>query len=169
MLSKSDAIANESFQRYISQADNSDVLKSIRKNTKEMKQLLRSLPRKKRQHAYAEGKWTIQELLQHIIDAERVFAYRALTFARKDSTPLPGFDENLWAANANMIKRKWSDLVDEFKTLRASTQSMFDAFGDGELLATGTASNHQINVIALGYVIAGHATHHINIIRERYL
>lgn len=169
MLSKTDAIAGGHFPTYIQQAQDGDVAKSIRKNTKEFKKFVKSVPKKKRDYAYGEGKWTIREVLQHIIDAERVFVYRALTFARKDTVELPPFDENIWAANANFIRRDWDDLVAEFKALRSSTQSFFESLGDGELLATGVAGTRQINVLALGYVIAGHAAHHINITNERYL
>ncbi|MBC7904225.1 MAG: DinB family protein [Gemmatimonadaceae bacterium] len=169
MLSKKEAIASENFQRYIQKADDSDVLKSIRHNSKAIRKLLKSLPRKKRKFAYDNGKWTIAEILQHIIDAERVFVYRALTFARKDSSLLPSFDENSWAVHANFLERKWKDQVEEFEALRASTESFFASLGEGELLATGTAGGIQINVLALGYVVAGHATHHIDIINERYL
>src|SRR5437016_9293712 len=99
MPTKKEALAAESFQVYIAKADDTDVVKAIRRNTKEFRKLLKSIPAKKRGYAYAEGKWTIQELLQHIIDAERVFVYRALTFSRRDTSVLPGFDENTWAAN----------------------------------------------------------------------
>ena len=89
--------------------------------------------------------------------------------ARLDATPLPGFDENQWAVSANKIQRKWDDLLEEFKMVRASTEMLFEPLGDEELLFTGTASNHPINTLALGYVIAGHLQHHIDIIYERYL
>ncbi len=169
MALKKDAIAAGNFQNYISKADDVEVNKSIRNNTKAFKKLLKEIPRKKINYAYAEGKWTIKELLQHIIDAERVFAYRALTMARQDATPLPGFDENNWAVAANKIERKWSDLEEEFKAVRYSTELLFESLTDAELLFTGTASNHPINTVALGYVIAGHARHHMDIINERYL
>ena len=169
MSSKTDAIAAGNFLNYIGKAPDTDVVKAIRQNTKAFEKLLKDIPRKKRNHAYAEGKWTIKESLQHIIDAERVFAYRALRVARLDATPMPGFDENEWAAAANKINRKWNDLVEEFKTVRAATVALFESLGEPELLFAGVASNHPINALALGYVIAGHAQHHIGIIKERYL
>jgi uncharacterized damage-inducible protein DinB len=169
MATKKDTIVSGNFQRYIDKADDTEVYKSIRNNTKAFKKMLKDMPRKKINYAYAEGKWTIKELLQHIIDAERVFAYRALTMARQDATPLPGFDENNWAAAANKIERKWSDLEEEFKAVRESTELLFGSFTDAELLFAGTASNHSINTAALGYVIAGHCKHHMDIINERYL
>src|SRR4051812_8308056 len=169
MPTKQEAIAAESFQTYISKADDTDVTKAIRRNTKEFRKLLASIPAKKRQHAYAPGKWTIQEILQHIIDAERVFVYRALTFSRRDVSQLPGFDENTWAVHANSTKRKWKDLVEEFSVVRAGTQLFFDSLSDEDLLFKGMANNNPSNALAMGYVAAGHVKHHLLIIKERYL
>jgi DinB superfamily len=169
MSTKENIIASGSFQNYISKAADTNVVEAIRLNTKEFKKLLKGIPNKKRNHAYAEGKWTIKELLQHIIDAERVFAYRALRFSRLDPTPLPGFDENNWALAANKIDRKWDDLVKEFKVVRSATEMLFQSLGEPELLFAGTASNQPLNALAMGYVIAGHARHHADIIKERYL
>ena len=169
MSVKTNVIASGHFLTYINKAEDTDVVAAIRINTKEFKKLLKEIPAKKRNHAYAEGKWTIKELLQHIIDAERVFAYRALRFARLDATALPGFDENNWATAANKIDRKWSDLVKEFKAVRTATELMFESFGLPELLFAGTASNQQLNALAIGFVIAGHTKHHGDMIREKYL
>jgi hypothetical protein len=169
MPSKNDTIAAHFYTNYINNAPDADVLKSIKKNTKAFRKFLKDIPTKKRNYAYADGKWTIQELLQHIIDGERVFAYRALTIARKDKTPLPPFDENIWAASANEISRSWEDMVEEFKTVRKSTELLFASFRDEDLLVTGTASSNPINTLALGYIIAGHVQHHMNIIKDRYL
>jgi hypothetical protein len=107
--------------------------------------------------------------LQHIIDAERVFTYRALTFARKDKTPLPGFDENNWAAESRSAQRSWKDLRDEFKTIRKSTELLFGSLDQEQLLAEGIAGNHPANSLAMGFVCTGHLLHHIQIIKERYL
>ena len=169
MPSKNDIIAEGPFLNYIGKAADKDVVKSIKESTRAFKTLLKEIPSKKRNYAYAEGKWTIKESLQHIIDAERVFAYRALRMARLDPTPLPGFDENTWAVSANKIHRKWDDLVKEFKTVRASSEILFESLGEAELLFAGTASNLPVNALAMGYVIAGHVQHHIDIINERYL
>jgi hypothetical protein len=108
-------------------------------------------------------------MMQHMLDAERVFAYRALRFARKDATPLPSFDENSWAVHAPVASRDWDDLVEEFKILRKSTEMLFGSFNDDQLRFVGTASGQSINVLALGYICAGHVAHHMRIIRERYL
>ena len=169
MVSKKDAVAAEFYQKYINAVKEKNVMQALQKTSADFKKLLEEIPRKKMDYAYAEGKWTIKELLQHIIDAERVFVYRALRFARKDSTPLASFDQNSWAANAQTNNRKWNELVKEFKALRKSTEILFESFNDDQLLSTGTASNNNINVVALGFIAAGHVAHHINIIKERYL
>jgi hypothetical protein len=169
MLSKKEAVAAAFYANYINNAPDTNIVKSIQKNTKAFRRFLKDIPVKKRNYAYAEGKWTIHELLQHIIDAERVFAYRAVTVARRDATPLPSFDENTWAGNANELMRRWEDMAEEFKAVRKSTELLFNSLREEDLLFTGTASNHPINALALGYVIAGHVQHHMNIITERYL
>lgn len=169
MLTRKDVLAAEFYQGYIQTAGEENVLKAIKKSTKQFEKFLRTIPKKKIDFAYAEGKWTIRELLQHIIDAERVFAYRALRIARKDQTPLPGFDENQWAMHAQAATREWRDLADEFRSLRASTEKLFTSFHEDQLLATGTASNNPINTLALGFILAGHLKHHLQIIKERYL
>jgi hypothetical protein len=169
MATKQDALAAEFYQNYIKLAPDENVLKGLERNTKNFRRLLKKIPRKKIDKAYAEGKWTIKELLQHMIDAERVFAYRAITFARKDKTQLPSFDENTWAAQSMASQRDWKEMVTEFKLLRGSTVSMFASFDDSQLRSIGTASGKEINVLALGYILAGHVEHHINIIKERYL
>jgi hypothetical protein len=169
MITKNEIIAPEYFQRYLSLVEGDDVLKPLRKSGKQLVKLLRKIPKKKIDYAYAPGKWTIKEMLQHIIDAERVFGYRALRFARKDPTPLPGFEEKDWAANAQSSGRKWNVLIEEFTTVRKSTEILFESFKSDQLLAAGTASNFPINVLAIGYICSGHVLHHIHIIKERYL
>ncbi len=169
MVTKSDVIAAEFYQKYINAVKEKNVVKAIQKNSDDFKQFLKQISRKKIDYAYAEGKWTIKELLQHIIDAERVFTYRALRFSRKDATPLASFDENNWAANAHASDRKWSDLVKEFKSVRKATEILFESFNDEQLLSKGAASNNEINVVALGFITAGHVAHHQKIIKERYL
>jgi len=169
MPTKKDAIAAEFYHRYINAVKEDDVVKALKKNTKDFKKFLEKIPKKKIDFAYAEGKWTIRQLLQHIIDAERVFAYRSLSIARKDPAQLPGFEENDWAVSAAVTKRKWSDLLEEFDAVRKSTEHLFSSFNDEQLLAKGVASNNNVNPIALGFICSGHAIHHMNVIKERYL
>jgi glycerophosphoryl diester phosphodiesterase len=108
-------------------------------------------------------------VLQHIIDAERVFAYRALCFARKDTTPLPGFDENIFADHSKAEQRKWKELVKEFRAVRESTELLFSSFDEDQLEAAGMASGKSVYVMGIGFIIAGHTNHHMKVIKERYL
>jgi DinB superfamily len=163
------AVAAEFYQRYLDLVKEKNVVAALRKSTRQFKKLLDQVPAKKTNYAYAPGKWTLKEVLQHVIDTERVFAYRALCFARKDGTPLPSFDENQWAAQAQASTRKWKDLVEEFKAQRKSTELLFASFHDDQLLFLGTASGNPINTLALGLLCAGHLAHHMKLIKEKYL
>ena len=157
------------YHNYINQAEGDDLMKVLCKQTESFSQFLKKVPKDKRNYRYAEGKWNIKEVLQHIIDGERIFAYRALCFARKDATPLPGFEENDYAANSKAEQRKWKDLVKEFEAVRRSTEILFDSFDDKQLETAGTASGKSNYVLAIGFIIAGHANHHIKVMKERYL
>ena len=159
----------EYYHKYINQAKEDNLMSALKNNTSSFLSLLKTIPADKRDYRYAEDKWTVREVLQHIIDAERVFTYRALRFARKDETPLPGFNENTFATNAKADKRKWDDLIDEFISLRKATEIMFASFDDEQLDSSGIASNNSVYVLAIGYIIAGHCAHHLNILNERYL
>jgi len=117
---------------------------------------------------YAAGKWTVKDILQHLIDSERIFNYRALTIARKDETKIPGFDENFYAEKTNAGKRSLNDLLDEYEIVRKSSLMLFKSFNDEMLLTEGIANNKNISVLALGFAIAGHSIHHYNVIKERY-
>jgi len=163
------SLVGPSFHNYINQVPEDDLLEAFSKQSAAFIRFLETIPTEKYDYRYAEGKWTIKEVLQHIIDAERVFAYRALRFARKDGTPLPGFDENLFAANAKADQRSWDKLVEEFKVVRRSSELMFQSFDDDQLQSRGISSNNANYVLALGFVIVGHAVHHQKITKERYL
>jgi hypothetical protein len=169
MISRKDVSAPASFEVYVREAGDDSLMPALKKSTRQFRKLLKKIPAKKIDYAYADGKWTIREVLQHVIDAERVFAYRALWFARKDPSPLPGFDENSWAANSKAATKDWDDLVDEFKSVRASTEYLFSSLDEEQLKNTGISNGNAINVAALGFVCAGHLMHHDQIIRERYL
>jgi uncharacterized damage-inducible protein DinB len=169
MTTRKDVSVPEFFRGYINSVQEDDLMEALNNNTRQFRKFLKHIPGKKINFAYAEGKWTVKELLQHMIDAERVFVYRALSFARKDSAPLPSFDENVWAITAKAPKRKWNDLVDEFKALRAANIAFFASLDEEQLQQMGTANNNVMSVAALGFVCAGHVAHHMLIIRERYL
>lgn len=119
-------------------------------------------------HVYEEGKWTVKELVQHLIDTERIFAYRVLRFLRQDTTELAGFDENEYARKADVSKRKLSNLLEEYQIVRLSNCYLFSQLSEEEFQYVGTANGKQISVGAIGYIFIGHAIHHFNVIQERY-
>lgn len=131
--------------------------------------LLEDLDSSKENYRYADGKWSVKELLLHIIDAERVFAYRALRFARNDSTELRGFDENLYVEFSDVSQRSLSDLLKEFNWVRKSNILMFESLDDEALSRMGRVEDNPISVRALGFIICGHLMHHLRVIQERYL
>lgn len=157
------------FHNYIKQVPDDDLASAFKNQTPILFDFLASIPANKVDYAYDEGKWTIKEMVQHMIDAERIFCYRALCFARKDPSPLPAFDENSYAENAKAKTRNWDDLLEEFKTLRKSSEWLFGSFDDEQLNATGVSNNHPNYVLGFGYITIGHSLHHLNIIKERYL
>ena len=169
MIPTSEIIKAETYQGYLDLVPEKDFREAIRKNTRQFLKLLEKIPRKKHDYAYAEGKWTLRELLQHIIDCERVFAYRALRFARMDATPLPSFDEQAWGAHSGGAKRRWKDLVTEFKAVRKSTAWLLDSMSDDQLRFVGLANGRTQNAFTIAHLIPGHVRHHMNVIRERYL
>tara|TARA_R110002126_G_scaffold291243_1_gene451271 strand:- start:841 stop:1350 length:510 start_codon:yes stop_codon:yes gene_type:complete len=159
------------FEQYIQlvSKEQKSILENLEASQKDFEETLRTLPKEKGDFAYAEGKWTLKELIQHIIDTERIFCYRALCFARNDKTDLPGFDQDIFVNNDNANERDYYDLLDEMKTLRTSTIHLFKSFSDDALLRIGIASGNAISVRALGYLFSGHQIHHLNIVKERYL
>ncbi|MEO7924888.1 MAG: DinB family protein [Chitinophagaceae bacterium] len=159
----------EWYHVYINQVKENDLIKAIQDQSISFLKFLKRIPVEKRNYRYAKGKWTIKEMLQHIIDAERVFSYRALCFARKESAPLPSFDENEYAANSKAAKRDWNEMLEEFKAVRHSTEIMFGSFDKTQLDSTGTASGKPVYVLGIGFILVGHINHHIRVLTERYL
>jgi len=159
----------EFYHNYISQVPEDDLMTAFKNQTPVFVDFVKNIPPDKIDFAYAEGKWTIKEMLQHIIDAERVFAYRALRFARKDPTPLPGFDEKIFAKNSRADKRSWDDLIEEFKAVRKSTEWLYTSFDEEQLNASGVSNNASNYVLAFGYISIGHSLHHVRVLKERYL
>ncbi|MGV3696635.1 DinB family protein [Flavobacterium sp.] len=130
---------------------------------------VQNIPMDKFDYRYEPGKWTIKDILQHIIDAERIFAYRALRFARNDKTPLASFEENDYADEANWNKRSIQELLTELAVVRQATLSLFKSFSAEEMLRSGIASDNPMSVRALGFIIIGHQNHHQRVFEERYL
>ena len=154
---------------YIKLVSEENILKGLNIQKEEMIHFFKSIPVFKQEYRYEEGKWTVKDLLLHLIDAERIFAYRALRIARNDSTALSGFDENEYVITANANEREFDSLLNEYATVRNATISLFTNFSETDLLKKGIASNASVSVRGIGYCILGHELHHRNIILERYL
>ena len=156
------------FDRYINLADDKNVV-DVLQDQLEIDLIYTQACETLQDRTYAEGKWTIKDIFQHVIDNERIQAYRALRFARGDESPLPGYEE---AAYGQSAKAKWRDtdaLLEEFEYVRKGTIALFKSFDREMLFREGICYNIKISVLALGFVMAGHQIHHLNIIRERYL
>lgn len=156
-------------QRYLDQVPENDLLVAFRNQLPIITNVLNEIDEEKSGYAYDTGKWTLKELLQHCTDAERIFCYRALCFARKDKSPLPGFEENDYALNSNANRRTWVNLKEEFLTVRKGTEMLFESFTPDALAASGTANNNESSVVSIGFLTVGHVYHHIKVIKERYL
>jgi hypothetical protein len=158
------------FQGYIDRASSADdILAALTEQVEELQALVGGLDEAKAGHRYAEGKWSIREVIGHVTDGERVFAYRAMCIARGETQSLPGFDENTYAANSEADSRTMADLLGEFGELRASNLRMFRAFSAESWTRRGLANEKQITPRAVAYVMLGHLRHHMAILRERYL
>ena len=149
--------------------DDGLVLRHLKENYKRVNQFILSLPPDKLTYRYAENKWTIKEILVHIMDDERIYAYRALRIARNDKTPLPGFEQEDYIPFTKANQRSLASIFREYKTVRGATLSLLSSLSGEDLLRVGIANDHPVSVRALAYHIAGHELHHLNIIRERYL
>lgn len=157
------------YETYISLANEADLVEELEISVHEFIKFVQNIPMDKFDYRYAEGKWTIKDIIQHLIDAERVFAYRALRIARNDKTPLTGFEENNYANEANGNDRKLQEMLTELALVRQSTIMLFKNFSEEVLLRLGTASEKVVSVRALGFIIIGHQKHHQKIFQERYL
>ncbi len=166
---KSLGVYPPSFHNYISLVENEDLSSILEKQMNEAAQFFNSVQEDKWFYKYAENKWTIKEVLQHITDTERVFSFRALAFARKDPNTFPSFNENEYAKNSDAYNRNPKDLIEEFLAVRKSSQLLFKSFSPSQLKTVGKAGNNQMSVNAIGYMIAGHFQWHVNILKERYL
>lgn len=158
----------EYYEKYVSLV-NGDVLSVLKQNKTDTQDILTKISEEKSLFRYAEGKWSIKELLGHIIDTERIFAYRALRFARNDQTPIEGFDQDPYIENANFDNCKFTDLIAEFALIREANILMFQNLPENAWMRFGIASDNPVSVRALAFMLAGHEQHHINILKERYL
>jgi uncharacterized damage-inducible protein DinB len=157
------------YRGYVNHVKDYDMYDILKKSNKQALEVVRSIPEEKGEYRYAAGKWSIKELLCHMLDVERVFAYRALRFARNDKTPLPGFEENDYAPEANAHNRAIKNIADQMERLRQTTLDLFEAFTPEMLIRKGVASNAELSVVNIGFIIPGHETHHRKVLQERYL
>lgn len=157
------------FDRYILLVDDIDIIDGLEAtarlyHTPEIKEKLEALG----DQVYAPGKWTAKDIIQHLIDNERIMSYRAMRFARNDKTSLPGYDEELFGANTTANQRTLDELLDEFAVVRQSTIALFKSFSDEMFHRSGVSFNQQISPLALGFVLIGHPIHHLRVLQERY-
>ncbi|MCY7348060.1 MAG: DinB family protein [Pyrinomonadaceae bacterium] len=158
----------EFYETYVSLVEETDIISALQNQPEDLKRLLAEVSAEEENFRYAEDKWSIRELLGHVVDGERVFSYRALRISRHDTTPLAGFEENFYVANSNFPNIKLADLIEEFTLLRQSNVFLFKSLTGEMWKKTGTASDAVISVSALAFIMVGHVRHHARILRERY-
>jgi hypothetical protein len=156
------------FQTYINYTSGKDYSILVQQYNDRLIESWSAVPVEKVNYAYGPDKWTIKQMFQHVIDTERIFAYRALAIARNEPAALLGFDENEYAKNGTAANRNWKDMLVEWRVVRQSTNLLFASFTEEQMKAMGTASELPISVNALGFIIFGHALHHLHILKERY-
>lgn len=156
------------YEGYIEQVGSDDILEILKDQMHETFTLINSLTAKQAGYRYAEGKWTVKEVIGHLIDSERIFAYRGLCFARNEDKSLPGFDQDEYVKEGNFKERSTQSLGDEYFSLRNATIILFNSFTEEVLLRRGTANDNIFSVRALAYIIAGHERHHLNVLRDKY-
>lgn len=157
------------YHRYVEEAGGADLLQALRISEERMRSALLHFRPDQEDHRYAPGKWSVKEVAQHVIDGERIFAYRALRFARNDNTALPGFEENDYVPASRCERRTIKDLLREYGAVREATTLLFESLPPEALDRSGMANERPITVRALGWVIAGHSNHHATVLAERYL
>lgn len=160
---------NPHYKSYILALGNVELFEILNTSSEDLLKTIKDLPEEKLVFRYDEGKWSIKELVQHLIDTERIMSYRALRFSRNDTTELQGFDENWYVENSNGNDRNFNDLMEEFTCTRKASISLFKSFTIEMLTLSGVANGSEMTVRAFGFIIAGHQMHHLNVIKERYL
>jgi uncharacterized damage-inducible protein DinB len=157
------------YEKYVSLVPTGDITETLQTQSAETLALLRSVPEESASSRYEPGKWSVKEVVGHVIDTERIFAYRALRFARGDQTPLPGYEQDDYVRAANFDARTLAALADDFERVRAATLALLRSLDAEAWQRRGTANDNEVSVRALAHIIAGHELHHVGILRERYL
>jgi len=156
-------------EKYIEQTNGSSIQELIQNHHQELIDFYTSLPDELADYAYAEGKWSVKETLVHVVDTDSVFAYRALVIARGEQQALPGFDQDQYAANMNTSEHSFTFWKEAFVAQRRFIEKLITSFSEQQLLKIGSVSDYRLSVNASCYVLFGHALHHMNILKERYL
>lgn len=159
----------EYYERYVSLVDESDIVAVLENQLTELREIFQKISEEQSLLSYAEGKWTIKELIGHLTDGERIFAYRALRISRADATPMEGFEQDGYIENSNFNRTPLAELTDELLLTREANLLLFKNLTGEAWRRRGTASGSEVTVRALAYIMAGHIRHHINILNERYL
>ncbi len=157
------------YQGYVNNVESDDIIQTLKENHLTSMALFNALTEEHAEHAYEPGKWTIKEVIGHMIDTERVFVFRALSFARGEQQPLPGFDENTYVPAGKFRNRSLQSLIEEYNAVRQATVIFFENLTDEEWTKEGVANQGNFTVQSLAYIIAGHEAHHIKVLKERYM
>lgn len=160
---------SEYYRYYIDLVEHDNHIAALKDNCDRVVKFLKSIPKKKQNHRYAKGKWTPAELVVHLMDAERVFAYRALRISRGDQTELPGYDHDSYVPAAKVDDRKWKSIIKEYEAVRRATLALYRNIPKESLDKGGICSGARQTVRAIGYIIAGHELHHMKVIQKKYL
>lgn len=160
---------SEYYQQYIDLVEGDDIIKILLENNQYIQDILNSFPQSNGNYRYAEGKWTVKEVVGHMMDVDRIYCYRALSIARGEKKPLPGFDQDQYVLNGKFNNRELYDLAYDYKLVRESAILLFRSFDSSVLQNKGNANDSDITVLALMFIIAGHEKHHLNILKERYM
>jgi len=159
----------EYYRGYIDQVPDGDIIELLGWSLDDSIATLEEVPPERRDHRYAPGKWSLREVVGHVVDTERIFAYRALRFARADTSELPGMEQDDYVRHGRFARRPWDDLLEEFESLREANLALFRSFEEEEMDRGGIASGHPVTVRALLWIMAGHERHHLGVIRGKYL
>ena len=157
------------YGKYIALVPESEIIGPLDSQPDELQGLFSTVSEDRGTHAYDDGKWTVKEVLSHLIDGERMFAYRVFRIARGDKTPMEGFEQDGYIENSYANTRSFSDLLGEFAQLRQANMAFFRNLKDDDWIRTGTANNAEISVRSLAWIMAGHIRHHVDILKSRYL
>lgn len=156
-------------QKYIDLIEGDDIISILHRTSREMTEVVNSFPQHKGDYTYAEGKWTVKQVIGHLSDTDRIFAYRALAIARGEKQPLPSFDQDLYVLNGNFNSKSLADITYEYRLTREANLLLFRSFDKSVYANRGIAAGYEVTVLGIMFMVAGHQKHHIKILKEKYL